>query len=619
MTNEEIQNLIDQTDIVGLVSKHVSLTKKGKNYQGLCPFHNEKTPSFYVSPEKKIFNCFGCHKHGNALDFIEQIEGVEFKDALVKLCEFNGVKYKDNYVNKNQNVNLKYYKIMEISKDFYKTFLNNDKSGVEAINYLKKRGLTDELIDKFDIGLSPNFGDTLYKVLKSCDYLELDMADMGLVENNSKGYYDIFSNRIMFPIKDEMGNVLGFSGRIFKTNDNSKYINSKETKIFKKGEVLFNINLAKPEMIKKHRAILHEGQMDVIASYRSGLGEAICSLGTAFSDKQANLIKKFATEVIVCYDGDKAGITNSIKAINVFKRNGFKVYSVMLPDLMDPDEYVLKYGPEKYKEYFESHIIDSLEFEYEAQFFNKNLKDREVLNDVKNNVFEILSRLNSQIEIDEYLNKFKDKINSNYDAVKSDFDIYKKNHANSNLNSVEFDNYDPYMGYDSQTYNVFQEPEVKTIIPKVLFNNICEIRLFRYAIESKSLALSIDSKIINDIGGMTPENQSLWLSLMDYYIEFDEFDQGKFIKALNEKDVDQYIAINDYILKERITNDIDDIEMCIEKLKSINLDNSNKLLSNRLLKEETPEAKTYLLEKMFSNKKLKDQKEKQIKTKKQKS
>ncbi|MCR5349634.1 MAG: DNA primase [Acholeplasmatales bacterium] len=619
MTNEEIQNLIDQTDIVGLVSKYVSLTKKGKNYQGLCPFHNEKTPSFYVSPEKKIFNCFGCHKHGNALDFIEQIEGIEFKDALVKLCEFNGVKYKDNYVNKNANLNLKYYKIMEISKDFYKTFLTKDKSGIDAINYLKKRGLTDELIDKFDVGLSPDFGDTLYKVLKSCDYLELDMADMGLVENNSKGYYDIFSNRIMFPIKDEMGNVLGFSGRIFKGEDNSKYINSKETKIFRKGEVLFNINLAKPEMIKKHRAILHEGQMDVIASFRSGLGEAVCSLGTAFSDKQAMLLKKFCNEVVVCYDGDKAGITNSIKAINVFKRNGFKVYSVMLPDKMDPDEYVLKYGTSKYKEYFESHIIDSLEFEYEAQFFGKNLNDREVLNEVKNNVFEIISRLNSQIEIDEYLNKFKDKINSNLDAVKSDFDNYKNNHAVSNLDNTGFENYDPYMGYDVPSYNVPVEPDVKVITPKHLYNNICEIRLFRYAIESKSLALSIDEKIMNDLGGMTPENQNLWLSLIDYYDEFDEFDQGKFIKALNDKDVEQYITINDYILKEHITNDIDDIEMCIEKLKSINLDNSNKILSNKISSEPTPEGQTYILEKMFKNRKLKEQKENNIKSKKQKS
>ena len=213
MTNEEIQNLIDQTDIVSLISKYISLNKKGKNYEACCPFHNEKTPSFVVSPEKKMFNCFGCHTGGNALDFIKKIEGIEFVDALKKLCEFNNVEFKGNNI-KKENPNLKYYKIMDVSKSFYKTFLKNDVSGEEAINYLKSRGLNDELIDKFDIGLAPSFGDTLYQVLKSLNYLELDMTDMGLVENNSKGYYDIFSNRIMFPIKDDMGNTLAFSGRI---------------------------------------------------------------------------------------------------------------------------------------------------------------------------------------------------------------------------------------------------------------------------------------------------------------------------------------------------------------------------------------------------------------------
>jgi len=354
--------------------------------------------------------------------------------------------------------------------------------------------------------------------------------------------------------------------------------------------------------------------MDVIASYRSDLGEAVCSLGTALSDSQARLIKKYADEIIICYDGDKAGISNTLKAINVFKRNNFKVYTVMLPDKLDPDEYVSKYGTLAYKNYFESHITDSLEYEFNAQFIDKNLEDREVLNEVKNNVFEIINKLNSQIEIDKYLNKFKNRINCELDSLLIDFNDYKNNHVISNMNNTNIEYVPNY--YDYQEF-VDINPKVEIVKPKALYKNISEIRLFRYAFQNRQLAKTIDEKIFNDLGGMLEENQNLWMTLInDYYENFDTFDQGKFVKLLDGKDLEHYLDINDLIFKEIITDDLKDLEICIEKIKSLNYDESNKRLNKKVLNEKDDIIKVQLVEKMFKNRKLKENKEKEIKSKK---
>ncbi len=398
MNQDEINNLIEQTDIVSLVSKYVKLEKQGKNYKGCCPFHNEKTPSFVVSPDKKMFNCFGCHTGGNALKFIEKIENVEFPESLRLLCEFNGVKYDSN---RRVDPNEKLYKLMDTAKQFYNKFLLNDTSASNALNYLKSRGITDEVINDFEIGLAPANYDTIYQVLTEMDYLEYDISECGLIDmgENSK-YHDLFVNRIMFPIKDERNNVLGFSARKYDNDDpkQPKYINSRDTKIYRKGNVLFNLNLAHKDITKKKRVILHEGQMDVIASYKSGLKEAICSLGTAIGDNQIRLLSKYTKNVIIAFDGDKAGVDSSKKAINLFKKNGFDIHLVLFPNGCDPDEFVSKYGSEKYVEYFENNILDETEYLYRVTLLNQNIEDKNVLGKVKKDIFNLIYSLHIQIE-----------------------------------------------------------------------------------------------------------------------------------------------------------------------------------------------------------------------------
>ena len=584
MNKTEIDNLIKQTDIVSLVSKYVKLEKQGKNYKGLCPFHNEKSPSFFVSPEKNLFNCFGCHTIGGPIEFIKKIENVEFPEALRMLCEFNGVKYTNS--NYKPDPNEIYYKIMGTAKEFYNKFLLNDVSSTNALNYLKSRGITDEIINDFEIGLAPNNYDTIYKLLTDMNYLEYDIADCGLIDmgDNNK-YHDLFVNRIMFPIKDERNNTLGFSARIYIKDPNQpKYINSRDTKIYRKGQVLFNLNLAKSAITKKNRIILHEGQMDVIASYKSDLKEAICSLGTAIGDNQVKLISKYTKNIIIAFDGDKAGIDSSKKTINLFKKYGFNVHLVLLPDGKDPDEYVAMYGTDSYREYFENNIIDEVEYLYRVTLLNKNLNDKNEFNKVKKEIFNIIHSLNSQIEEEKYLKRFSEFLNSSYDAVLNDYNklVNNKNHGEVNI--------------------------VRPINLKKDFNREIELRLIYYGMKSKKKALMIDNEIRNALDVFSSGSQSLWISLVySYYEDHDEFDEKVFLNGISDEAFKQYTILNE-VLGKSINKDFndEDLDSCIEKIKDMKAEMKNMILHEKNLTIDDDTERSRNLDMMFKNKKSRE-------------
>ena len=402
ISQEQIEEVIEKTDIVALVSQYVSLEKAGSGYKGLCPFHNEKTPSFMVSPSKKIAKCMGCGGGGNPIKFLMQIKNISFTEALQELASLAGIKLQGL---KEENIGpdySHYYKIMETAHKFFKYNLTNTTSGDEAIKYLLNRGIDRESIDAFEIGLAPDKPDALYNVLKSAGFNELDMCDLGLVKNGEHGFYDLFKGRIMFPVKDERGHVIAFSGRIYVNDPNQpKYVNSPETIIFKKGQTLFHLYDAIPEARKLHQIVLHEGQMDVIASYRSGIKTAICSMGTALTPEQVKIISKYASNVVVCYDGDKAGLKAMVKAIHLFASQNINLRLVILPDGMDPDEYVKKYGKEAFLEYFNTHLIEPSEYIVKYATLNRDFSNLSDIEAAKNEVFDYLHINPSQILIDK--------------------------------------------------------------------------------------------------------------------------------------------------------------------------------------------------------------------------
>lgn len=588
-TNEEINSVIEACDIVALVSEYVHLEKNGKNYKGLCPFHNEKTPSFVVSPEKKIAKCFGCGGGGNPIKFLEKIENISFGEALGRLAKRENITLSGNNYVEKVNPNKKYFDIMNTSINFYRTSLEATEFGLKAKAYLKQRGIDDEIIKAFNIGLSPKTKDSLYNVLKKSNYLELDMLDVGLVDKNEYGYHDLFIGRIMFPIFDEMGNPIGYSARIFDNVDKNqpKYINTRDTVLYLKQEVIYNLHKAKSEINKKKRVVLHEGQMDVIAAYKSGIKEAICTMGTALSINQVRVLKKYTNNVVICYDGDRAGVNSSIKAIKLFKQEQFNIHLVLLPDGMDPDEYVNKYGSEAYVNYFENNQLDEYAYVFEKSFIDKDLTDANQILDVRNQIFDILATSDSRAIVDRYLRLLANKLDLSYDLLLSEYNTYS-GYSDEPFSSDDFE------------INVVNNNEN-------LIKSNAQIRIFMYAKASKEMALYIDNRLSDMMSGLSLENQKLWVNLVNNFYEKNEiFDEEKFVESIDDEARAYYFKITDELIKDKNPYNEVDLEACLDKIKIMQIDNEQIKLSEALSNEVDPQAKLDILKNKFKNKQKKN-------------
>ena len=595
-TREEIDMVIESTDMVDLVSPYVKLTKQGKSLKGLCPFHNEKTPSFVVSQEKHLAHCFGCGKGGNPIQFLMDIKQISFAEALDELAKKNGIKIDVKLNNANKQDYSKYYQMFEIVQKVYNQNLTLTKSGKEALKYLYKRGLDDETIKMFQIGLAPNEIDSVYKILKEANYLELDMIDLGIVNSSEKCYYDLFTRRIMFPIADEFGHIIGYSGRLFNNDDPNqpKYVNTKETFLFKKGQVLFNLHNAKTEMLRKKRVILHEGQMDVIAAYRAGLKEAVCTMGTALTIDHARTLKKYTDNVIICFDGDKAGINASKKAINILKQLNMKVHLVLLPNGTDPDDYVCNNGGDAYVNYFENNILDELEYLFEVAFLNKNLNDSIVIEEIKTEAFNLIYNMPGEVLKDKYLKILSTRLNANLDSIIIDYNSYCK----PLTNNYPVENYSDEEIFDNNFFD-----DLLDVKPKPKFNNIFEIRLLLYARSSKEKALSIDERISEYFNAFSPVNRNIWIKLInEYYTNNELFDDKKFISLLSPDEQQVYL---DNI--ELARNSIDpyndaDLALLINKMSTKEFKERNKIIDKQI-KNLSDEQKVLKINEKFKNKK----------------
>lgn len=341
VSNEKIKEIKDSVDIVNVIGSYLPLTPKGKNFFGVCPFHDDHTPSMSVSKDKQIYTCFVCHETGNVFNFIMKYENVSFIEALKKVADIAHINIDVN-VNKIEKKDNKLLEIYELSNKFYKNNINT-KLGIEAKEYLNKRSINEDIIKEFEIGLSLKDNKLLTKLLIN-KYSEEELIKSGLVNKNSNGLNDTFYNRIMFPLYDLYGNVVAFSGRIYNTTDTSKYINSKESEIFKKGELLYNYHRAKDEARTLNQIIITEGFMDVIRLYSVGIKNVIATMGTAVTKNHALLIKRMTREVILMFDGDAAGEKATISCSNELNKIGVIPKIVRLENNLDPDEYILKYG-----------------------------------------------------------------------------------------------------------------------------------------------------------------------------------------------------------------------------------------------------------------------------------
>jgi len=426
--NEEvIKEVLRKTDIVDIISEKVALSKKGKSYFGLCPFHNEKTPSFSVEPERKIYTCFSCGEKGNAITFKQRTENMSFVEAVEDLAIRANINL-DFSTYKKENPNKKYFEINKDAMNFYKLYLTSTKQGVIAKKYLSDRGIKDDVINAFNIGLSPNDYDVLYKTLTEKGILVSDLHDLGLVkQGKTESFYDLFRERIIFPISDERGNTVGFSGRCYiKTDKESpKYINSPQTIIFTKSKILYNLSNAINEIKKNDRVILFEGYLDVIAAFRANVKESVASMGTSLTTDQVKLMKKYTNNVTICYDGDPAGIEAASRAIRLFENENMQVKIVLLPDNLDPDDYLTKNSPAKLNDFINEKWIDKIEFSYLKNNMNIDFSKMLDIEHFKKIIFDLIKNTSNTI-IERYIELLSLDINVSQESVRQDFYQYTK-------------------------------------------------------------------------------------------------------------------------------------------------------------------------------------------------
>lgn len=423
-----LDEILASTDIVEVINEYVPLKRRGANYLGLCPFHKEKTPSFTVSPDKQIYKCFGCGQGGSVVQFISKLENLDFKETLEHLAERANIdlaKYEVNSTFSDGKRELK-ETIERINKAtaryFYEALTAELKEQNSLLkSYLIKRQLDKNTIVRFGLGFGSKKTETLVQHLTKLGYTKQEILSAGVVSKNMRGeIYENFASRLIFPILDTRERVIGFGGRVL---DNSlpKYVNSPENALYHKGSNLYGLNVAKKEVLSE--IVIVEGYMDTVALHKSGITNAVASLGTALTEKQAKLLKKYAPTVIIAYDQDGAGQAATLRAIDILSKEDVKVKVLRLDhdDVKDPDEYINKYG----KEHFEKCLKNSISaVEYKISrlegLLNKNDFNEKV--EFLTKVAEILSKLTNDIEQEMYIELVSKKYSVSYDAIKSEIE-----------------------------------------------------------------------------------------------------------------------------------------------------------------------------------------------------
>ncbi len=414
-SDEILEEVRDTNDIVEVISQYVHLKRSGRNYFGLCPFHNEKSPSFSVSPDKQIFHCFGCGVGGNVITFISRIEGIGFKEAIENLAERANIKLpvlENNIDSKKEELKSKVYKVNAFAAEYYHKRLYKKESQIGQ-EYIKKRKLNNETLESYKIGFSGNF-DELYQALKKQGFGEQEILESGLVNKNENGtYIDRYRNRIIIPILDERGRVIAFGGRVLD-DSKPKYINSPENVVYSKGKHLFGLNVAKKGDTKK--LLIVEGYMDAISLHQRGITNVVASLGTALTQSQGWLLRKNAEQVILGFDSDGAGQTAIIRAMEVMQNMGCDMRVLQMTGAKDPDEYVIKYGSANFQKIMDNAI--SL-IEFKVKVLKQDLNLDNVADKIKflNEIAKLISKIDNTMEREIYIEKIAKGYNISKEAI----------------------------------------------------------------------------------------------------------------------------------------------------------------------------------------------------------
>jgi DNA primase len=539
---EEINNIRSSVDIVDIVSGYIPLTPRGKNYFGVCPFHDDHSPSMSVSKEKQIYTCFSCGANGNVFNFIMDYEHVSFLEAVKLAATKAGIDIKID-TKTVEKKNTKLYEIYEISNKFFQNNLNSNK-GIEAKEYLKKRGISDEVINEFKIGLSTKDKDLLVKLLIQKEFEANDLIKAGLAIKKEDGYHDIYYNRIMFPLSDLNGKIVAYSGRIFNGDDTAKYINTKETEIFKKGELLYNYHRAKDRARQLQTIYVMEGFMDVIMAHIAGVTNVVATMGTAVTKEQASHLKKMAKNVVLCFDGDEAGRHATYACSNELLALGITPNIVMFENNLDPDEYIKKHGKDKFIEKLEN-PINVMDFKLIYLKENKDITNNVELSKFVNEMLSEINKINDDVLKELTLQKLSEESNL-------DIDFLRKKIKNKQEQVVI---------KEKPKLSKYEKAEQSLLY--YMLNNKEIINLYNKNVSC--LPSKLGRSLVNRINAFYEQYKEM--NVADFLSTIEDTELSKYvgnILALNLNDIYKIDEINDYI---KAINDYN-YELAIDKLNN---------------------------------------------------
>ena len=572
---EIIEEIKARCDIASVIGDYIKIQPSGQNYKALCPFHVEKTPSFHISTAKQVYKCFGCGEGGDVINFVMKMENLDFMDAVRLLANRCGIDINfniDEETKQKIELSKKYQDIHTEAARFY--FANLVKSKNRGYDYLRNRGLDDKTIKRFGLGYSQDAWSSLMDYLiDEKGYSIEELLECGLIGKSTKTdkYYDKFRNRVMFPIFDYRGNVIGFGGRVL---DDSlpKYLNSPDTLIFNKRHNLYGLNFARKNLSSR-TVILVEGYMDLISLYQYGIKIAVATLGTALTSQQARLIKRYADNVIISYDSDGPGTKASLRAIDILVEAGLSVKVLDLKDAKDPDEYVRKYGTDEYRNAMKDAVprikfkIDNLKSTFDLSKDQDNIKfAQEAVN--------IIKQLKSPVEIDYYIKYLSEIVQLDEDAVKRE--IYGKSYSSKNLSNGKFNNkFNKKEEKPIEKMDAIQHGEELTEIKlmKIMMNIPAAREKVLLKIDEKELLMEDSKKILNYLSKIDSEK----------IVEPDELEgiNDEYIKSLKKTSLE---SINTKNMKE--------IE---ETVRSVRRNSLKKTIDKLRMKQEELGAKSKIL------------------------
>ncbi len=567
LSQEKINEIRNSVNIVDVISSYIPLTPKGKNYFGVCPFHDDNNPSMSVSPSRQIYKCFSCGATGTVFKFIMDYENVSFLEAVKKVADMGGISVNIGKVTKKQN-HTELHQIYDLSLKFYINNLNT-VGGKEAKEYLKNRNIDEETIKEFQIGLSLKH-DVLSKILIK-KFKPDEVLKSGLVGKNDYGYYDLFYDRIMFPLYDLNGNPIAYSGRIYNKQDTSKYFNTRETEIFKKGELLYNYHRAKDIARKKNQIIIMEGFMDVIRAYTVGIKNVIAMMGTAVTETQAHLIKRMAKDIILCFDGDEAGAKATMSCSNELLKIGVTPKIIRLEDNLDPDEYIQKYGKDAFQRKIDN-PVSVMDFKLSYLKNGKDLTSSEGEAKYISEVITELNKIDDDILKDLTIKKIVTEMNIDEDIIRKHLEVKSKPKPKPKTQiEIKTDKYEK--AESALIYYMLKSPEVITMYNK----KVTYIPNREY----RQLAREISS----------------------FYKNFGFINEADFIDYIEcDKDLMETISkINKQNTKE--TYSLEEIEDYINVIRDYNVKEEIKRLTNKMKNLTDPLDKAKIAEEIVGLKK----------------